>query len=70
MSVAATVPVSGFSRRFCPASLTRRMRSTVGLKSKPKNVPLRPGVNAVVPTAVAAPVVGTSVRIRLELTSA
>ena len=49
-------PVVGFSLRFCPASLTSRMRSTVGLKSSPKLVPVTTGENGP-PTAVAAPVV-------------
>jgi hypothetical protein len=46
-----TVPFAGLARRFCPVSLTMRMRSTVGLKSKPKFVPVKAGVNGA-PTAL------------------
>jgi hypothetical protein len=53
VSVAGHGAVSGLSRRFWPVSLTTRMRSTVGLKSKPKLVPDRAGVNGT-PTATAA----------------
>ena len=50
VSVAASAPLTGFSRRFSSASLITRMRSTVGLKSNPNDAPMlarRP------PTAVA-----------------
>ena len=53
MSAIATAPVSGFRRRFWPLLETRRMRSTVGLKSKPKLVPASAGVNAAAPIGVA-----------------
>ena len=52
----AMAPVSGWSRRFWRASEVMRMRSTVGLKSKPNEVPASAGVNGAAPTAVAAPV--------------
>ena len=55
-SVPATAPVSGCMRRFCPVSLTTRMRSTVGLKSNPKTVPFSAGVKGAAPMGVAAPV--------------
>ena len=57
VSMPATAPVSGLRRRFWPVSLTTRMRSAVGLKSKPNAVPDRAGVNGA-PTAVAMPVAG------------
>jgi hypothetical protein len=37
-----TAPLSTFTRRFWPLSLTMRRRSTTGLKSMPKLVPERP----------------------------
>ena len=41
LSAASTVaaPLSTFTRRFCPVSLTMRSRSTVGLKSTPNEAP-------------------------------
>ena len=66
-SVATTAPVSGFNRRFCPADVTKRIRSTVGLKSKPTNAPVIAGVNGPAPTAVALPVSWLTIYIRLVL---
>ena len=51
----ATLPVTGLRRKFCPALLTTRILSTVGLKSNPNVVPESAGVNAPVPTAIATP---------------
>jgi hypothetical protein len=48
-------PVPGTARMFWSASDTIRMRSTCGLKSKPKLLPV--SESGVEPTAVAAPVV-------------
>ena len=56
VSVPASAPVSGLSRKFWPVLLTTRMRSTVGLKSKPNSVPLSAGAKAAAPTCVATPV--------------
>jgi hypothetical protein len=50
-----TAAEMGLMRRFWSASLTMRRRSTVGLKSNPKDEPLSPGESAG-PTGVAAPV--------------
>ncbi len=57
LSVAARAPSFGFRRRFWPVLLVTRMRSTVGLKSKPKAVPLNVKAPAL-PIWVAAPVGG------------
>ncbi len=54
VSAAARVPSVGFTRRLCSVSLTIRMRSATGLKSKPNEVP--ESVSGA-PRAVAAPVV-------------
>jgi hypothetical protein len=51
--------VSGFRLQVLAGVADDRMRSTVGLKSKPNVVPDSAGVNGA-PTATAAPVVGLS----------
>ena len=58
ISVAATAPVSGCKRRFCPELLTRRILSTVGLKSIEAIVPEIIGVNAVELTVLAESIGG------------
>jgi hypothetical protein len=50
------VPSFGFRRRFWPVLLVTRIRSTVGLKSKPKAVPLSVKAPAL-PIWMAAPVI-------------
>ena len=49
LSTAATAPVSGFTRRFCPVLLTIRSRSTCGLKSTPNSVPSSIGLEGCEP---------------------
>jgi hypothetical protein len=50
----ATVPKSGFNHKFCPVLLTTLILCTVGLKSKPNEVPLT-AVTKVVTITVKAP---------------
>jgi hypothetical protein len=50
-----TAALAGLTLRFCPALETTRIRSTIGLKSKPKSLPIN-GVDRT-PTRVAAPFV-------------
>ncbi|MNY10354.1 hypothetical protein D3C86_1433290 [compost metagenome] len=51
-SVAATPPVSGLRRKFCPVLVTNLIRSTVGLKSIEAIAPEIAGVKAVVLTGL------------------
>ncbi len=55
VSTAPRAPLMGLRRRFWPLSLVTRMRSTVGLKSKPKEVPERGVAKAAVETGSMVP---------------
>ena len=56
VSTPATAPEFGLRRKFNPVSVVTRMRSTDGLKSKPKFPGGRSPTPAKLPTAPATPV--------------